>query len=201
MILEYFSSSIDWCEPNMIYSKVIVEYFNSYSSLFISLFGIYGMYYHQKTILLNFTLIPIGITSFYFHATLSKFGQLLDELSIMITFITTIHYINNNIYKFCNCKYITILNIFQLIMMFINPNLNRFIFFTYALIFIKLINRFKLSGENLGISKGLFFVSFLCWLIDYVCYAHLYLHCVWHILIGLTGFYFFKTLEQHQTSL
>lgn len=200
-ITNYFSSTIDWCEKNNETFVIIVEFWNSISSLFISLLGIIGIYYCPNMAILYHTLIPIGISSFYFHATLSLLGQMLDELFIGYSIVLSLHYVNNCVYKFCNPYYLIFINGTQIILLFINPNLNRLILFMYAGYCYKIINHVKnttnidLSVKYITISQYVFLVAIFCWVIDYLCFIQLNLHAVWHVLIGITAIYIFNALQ------
>ena len=81
--LYYQSSEIDWCEENYVYSPYIAEFYNSLSNIiyiflyYIGLYSIKNIYcknYDRKLLSL---LLFTGICSFYFHATLSLFGQII----------------------------------------------------------------------------------------------------------------------------
>jgi len=200
-ITTYFSSTIDWCEPNSEYSIIIIEFWNSISSLIISVLGLVGIYYYPDTAILYHTLIPIGITSFYFHATLSVLGQLLDELFIAYSIVISLHYVNNYIYKICNPYFLILLNGTQIIVLFINPNINRFILFMYAGYCYKIINHIKnttstnLSFKYITMSQYIFIIALTCWVIDYVCFISINLHAIWHILIGISTSYIFNALR------
>lgn len=101
----------DWCEPNYNFSPKIAEFYNTVSKDYCSLtnnnnvsnfcfkfsnvlflvmppilmhlFKPYGKYVHQGIHIVWLMLIVVGISSAYFHATLSLIGQLLDEISIL----------------------------------------------------------------------------------------------------------------------
>lgn len=49
----------------------------------IYLFGPYGRIFNKGIHIIWVMLIIVGVCSAYFHATLSLFGQLLDELAIL----------------------------------------------------------------------------------------------------------------------
>lgn len=200
-ITNYFSSPIDWCEINNENSGIIVEFWNSLSSLFICCLGVVGIYYYPNTAILYHTLIPIGITSFYFHATLSLLGQMLDELFIAYSIVISMHYINNYIYTICNPYYLILINGAQLIVLVINPNLNRIILFMYATYCYKIINHIKnntcndVSFKYITMSQNVFIIAVCCWLIDYICFIPINLHAMWHILIGISASYIFNALR------
>ena len=195
----YMTSSIDWCESNNVYNVNIVEMWNSFSSLFISLFGIIGINNFPETKNLYYTLIPIGVSSFYFHASLSLLGQLLDEFFIMYSIAITSHYINNNIYNFCNKYLLACINFIQIILLFLFPELNRLFLFGYGFYSLIILNHIKNniiheSNNNIVIAENLFFLSVICWLIDFMCVFTFNFHSLWHILIGLTGYHIFFSL-------
>jgi hypothetical protein len=199
-VTNYLSSSIDWCESNFIYNIFIAEFWNSITSLSVSMFGLIGMFFYPKIKMLYFTMIPIGLTSFYFHATLSLLGQLLDEVSIVICIIVAGHYINNNIYKICNKYLMYVINIIQIILMFTFPEYNRLILFMYGFYFWKFLRHVKMTYCEddvyyITLSEILFASSVITWLIDFIfCIKIFNFHALWHILIGFTGYYLFKAI-------
>jgi dihydroceramidase len=196
----YLSSSIDWCEANFEHSTYIIEYWNSYTSLVISTCGVVGIYFHPEAYILYITLVPIGLTSFYFHATLSLIAQVLDELSIVMSLIISLHYINVNIYRFCNTYFLLLVNGAQIVLIVTFPDYNRLILFLYGFYIWNFLRHVKkmLDGKKLFyvfVSEILFFLSVISWIIDYVfCIQAINFHALWHILIGCMGYYIFKAL-------
>ncbi|XP_063226973.1 alkaline ceramidase-like [Bacillus rossius redtenbacheri] len=89
--LQRGSSPIDWCESNYSYSSVIAEFGNTVSNLVFlvlpPLLAVLHRAYASKVQpgirLLWLLFVVVGLSSAYFHATLSLVGQLLDELSIL----------------------------------------------------------------------------------------------------------------------
>ena len=153
------------------------------------------MIHYPKFKILHFTLIPIGITSFYFHSTLSLSGQLLDEFSIILSIVVSVNFMNGY-YQFYNNDILHCINFFQILFIFILPDFNRICLFIYGFMAMKLIvNHVKLNRE-IEISRRLFIFSVFLWIVDYICYFHLYLHSFWHISIGLTSLYLFIGLEK-----
>ena len=201
-ITDYFSSTIDWCEINNENSVLIVEFWNSISSLFISVLGVIGVYYYYpNAAILYHTLIPIGLTSFYFHATLSLFGQILDEFFIAYSIVISLHYINYYVCRICNPYYLILINGTQIIILFVNPTLNRFILFAYAGYCYKIINHIKnnecadLPLKYITIAQKIFMMAVCCWLIDYLCVLPINLHALWHVLIGVSATFIFHALR------
>lgn len=198
---KYFSSTIDWCENNNEHSSVIVEFWNSVSSLFISFLGMVGIYYYPNMAILYHVLIPIGVASFYFHATLSLLGQMLDELFIAYGIVISLHYINKWVHKFCNPYCLILLNGAQILVLFINPNLNRIILFMYAGYCYNIVNHIKmvaptdLSFKYIITSQNIFIIAVCCWIIDYICFIPINLHSFWHIFIGISVSCLFKTIQ------
>ena len=90
----------DWCEKNYIWSIYIAEMCNTISSLNYIFLGVYGLKMYSKLKWyknINYiSLIFIGIGSVIFHSTLSRFGQILDELSILNAIYIGMIMINTN---------------------------------------------------------------------------------------------------------
>ena len=92
--LAYESSPVDWCEDNFTVSGNIAEFTNTISNILLIALPTIALrsklwinYTRHISFGVNFMLylfISVGISSAYFHATLSLFGQWLDEVGIII---------------------------------------------------------------------------------------------------------------------
>ena len=125
----YHSSPMNWCEDKYTHSEYIVEYWNSLSSLCFTLFALLGYFIHRnyKTYNKDFNMVLqwflfglIGLTSFWFHSTLSFAGQFADEFSIIIYLVYTL----KQLYRLSNLLFIFTIFIMSLIswfMPFVSP--------------------------------------------------------------------------------
>eukprot|EP01118_Nematostelium_gracile_P020532 TRINITY_DN997_c0_g1_i2.p1 TRINITY_DN997_c0_g1~~TRINITY_DN997_c0_g1_i2.p1 ORF type:complete len:248 (-),score=34.56 TRINITY_DN997_c0_g1_i2:34-777(-) len=83
------TSSVDWCEPNYVWTHYVAEFWNTTSSLPIFFFGLYGMLKCMKSkaelrYLVSYGLLAVvGLGSVAFHGTLLWQGQMLDELPMV----------------------------------------------------------------------------------------------------------------------
>mmetsp|Transcript_4043 Transcript_4043/g.5395 ORF Transcript_4043/g.5395 Transcript_4043/m.5395 type:complete len:285 (+) Transcript_4043:264-1118(+) len=83
-------SSVDFCEKSYVRSPYVAEFWNSISSLIFVFLGLYGL---VETVKLNarwvypalfLTLALIGIGSTIFHGTMRWWGELWDELPMLL---------------------------------------------------------------------------------------------------------------------
>jgi alkaline ceramidase len=203
--LSYETSKIDWCETNYQKSNYIIEYYNSISNIPYILFYLLG-YYSTRNIdyscKLYKLLLLIGICSFYFHATLSLLGQILDELSILILLSNSIYLLYQDQPKICNI--IKISTILFIPIMCLYPVINIAALMIYGVIICKIVRkRYYAYIEKYGEIRALYYVyitsqvlfvlSFTIWFMDkFLCkkwiFYYLELHAIWHILIGIVGY-------------
>jgi alkaline ceramidase len=183
---------IDWCEPNYVYSQYIAEFWNTISNIIFLIMGFYGIKYCRNNKLpsiylyIFLTYILIGVFSAYFHATLTIYGQLLDEIGIYVTIILGLcSYLNINI--LCIIPFILLL--------FIYPKYNPYMLFVLGFFsaymvltsFSKMNNLQKRFGV---IIVATFLISVFFWVFDRICWynGHIHTHFIFHVTIGLTGF-------------
>jgi len=204
-MFSYQSSSIDWCEQNYVYSNYIVEFWNTITNIFVIILGASGLYlscnfgaynlyndrpaYRYKVYYI--LLIFIGIGSSLFHGTLSIFGQILDEGSIVaFIFFATIceslpHAIISSLIViaiiFCWCQNL----VYTPYLLFLMGSI---IFYLIHKKWKSVINNSNkpLIKEFYSFSVITFFIAFCCWIIDQICVFNLEFHALWHILSGIS---------------
>ena len=195
MGFNYLSSSIDWCENNFVYSSYVAEFWNTLSSVILTLLGLLGMYHTNKIkcnikykILYAF-LTLVGVGSILFHSTLSKFGHVVDELAIILCLLYHISFKSQKSFIISSLLFIIIMFGWHLHFMF-----TPYIIHTLGFIDIYLYyNYFKIRCEYMpqikyifSISIILFASSVVCWVLDNFCFSYIQFHAIWHMLSGLS---------------
>lgn len=212
---EPISSTIDWCEKNCEYSYFIAEFFNSISNLGIMLPPLLGLYMcrnnrlEPRFWLMFLSQVFVGWGSFLFHATLSHWGQFLDEgpmiIEGLVFFYTVVETGSRQKYPFLPF----LLFLYTIVIYFIIYFQFHPIFFqsTYsalllfvgyrALCMLKEVQ----NPKNKQLAHRSIFawsLAMLCWLIDYhACHwierfpfrNFFQLHAWWHILTGIGSYY------------
>ena len=200
-MFSYESSEIDWCEKNYVYSNYIAEFWNTISNipyiliLFISLQTFRFLPCKNNDKLLHSLLLVTGISSAYFHATLSLFAQLLDEFSIILLLTNTLLIIfKNKTTKLCIKTYVCI----HLISMWYFPFINIPVLFGMGFIILyRLRHVLKNFNENSHkkywlYSQYLFFSSVICWISDHILcdtLPFIQFHAIWHLLSAICAYY------------
>lgn len=162
------SSPVNFCEPDLYYMN-LGEFYNTITSFFILLAGIYGIYkltkidknYLKKNLYINeitdstlkiyknhsFNLYSllcfVGIGSIYFHSKLSEFSHWVDIIFISLILLLSDYYLNKIDNKLDKSYYIMLLIVHILSSIFA-PSIH--IFF----LFITGINIKKKLNENLN---------------------------------------------------
>uniref|UniRef100_U5EWL1 Alkaline ceramidase n=1 Tax=Corethrella appendiculata TaxID=1370023 RepID=U5EWL1_9DIPT len=214
--LEYNSSPVDWCENNYVVSSNIAEFVNTISNIFfllgppilIYLFKDYGKFIHPVIHVIWVLLIVVGLSSAYFHATLSLIGQLLDEISILWVFMVTLTFFcprryfpsicNNSRKKFSTAM--GTLSCLCTILSFWKPAINNVALFALVVPALYLMSQELKRVKDkrvyrLGIrSISILFLAILCWVNDRLFCATWsainfpYLHGFWHIFIFIAAY-------------
>lgn len=213
------SSPVDWCEDNYTFSPHIAEFVNTVSNflfllmppLLIKLHQPYSKHVGPGIHVIWLLLIIVGLSSTYFHATLSLLGQLLDEIAILWVVMAGIAMWYPNDWfptSWKNCptgrRKFSILIAFTALIStglgFLQPVVNAFLLFTLAVpTLILLTIELNLEHDLRVISLGkrsifLWGLAMTCWVNDrmfcswWAGVGFPYLHGVWHILIFLASY-------------
>lgn len=205
------SSEIDWCESNYVISNKIAEFWNTISNsvffvvppLLIYLFKQYKYQVSRHVNIVWLLLVFVGIGSTYFHATLSLFGQLLDEIAILYVCLASFAtfmpscYLPVSLTGKNKWKYHTLLFIFGIIatiLSFLRPEFNHLFLFSFIFpalwILVKEVRKSDYDEvKHVGkVSLFLFILGLFCWVVDRNYCKSIkfeYLHGFWHILVCL----------------
>lgn len=214
--LERGSSPVDWCESNYSISPMIAEFVNTFSNVLfflfppvlMHLFQEYSKFFNPAINILWVMLMVVGISSAYFHATLSLVGQLMDELAILWVFMAafamffpkryfpTFLHGNRRLLAF----YSSIISVLSTGFLVMHPAVNAFALMTLAVpalgFLYKELNRVKCARVyRLGLRcAAVSLLAMFCWIMDRMfCDAWLsidfpYMHGVWHILIFIASY-------------
>ena len=83
------TANYDWCESNYAVSRYVAEFFNTISSVPTFTVGVYFLLkarrheYGFRFLLAGVMLALVGIGSVSFHGTLTRAGQILDEVPML----------------------------------------------------------------------------------------------------------------------
>lgn len=186
-MFEKGSSGVDWCESNYTIVSYIAEYFNSWSNvsfLIVPLITI-QLWTNKYIPWWEFLFMGlVGITSFWFHSTLSLVGQLADELSILGLLLLGLDLSNKQ--KFV----IGCLSTFALL---IYPVINPYLLLSFTIPYIWQF-KFLTNLSHLELYcriQVLFGLAVTCWVLDklFCRFVHtLYLHAVWHMLMAVATY-------------
>ena len=176
-------TSVHFCEDKYVRSPWIAEYFNTISSIYYVLVGLYFL----KTRISNLgqSLILVGLGAFALHMTLRVYAQMFDEIAMIILSYDTVCYIKKT------SRYWVI------------PIISGYIvlheYFVYFFVFFAAAQIY-LADLGLKITKGrkkwfiigyitLFLMGTICWLLDqFACYyvKNYQMHAFWHLFTALS---------------
>jgi dihydroceramidase len=186
---------LTFCENKYKNSHFIAEYYNTFSAISYILVGVY-FFCKKKSSTLGLITIILGIGTMVMHSTLQKYGQWVDELSMLMITILVQNRLGffKAIYNLWFYTYITLL-------LYWTYHSNSLIF--ASMFILNLLNIGYLLRNN--ISKNVYLIlyvllmsgSMFCWFIDQVFCDKVnneYLHAIWHVGTALSMFFGFLTL-------
>lgn len=83
------TASVNWCEPDYVYTRHVAEFWNTATSFPIFALAFYGFLvglrqgYEVRVLLPLLFMAVVGVGSMAFHGTLQLWGQALDELAMI----------------------------------------------------------------------------------------------------------------------
>jgi hypothetical protein len=188
---------MDWCEQNNQHINNIIEFYNSFSSLFY-IFVAITIPNDKPFNELKVYVYLIGINSFLYHATLNIYFQITDELAIMLFIYGLINVYLNKFYWSYSRYIITVFS--SLLLLFIYPIFNAFILLIVGIICIVYFNYFEkdLDKFELNMAKIKFITSVIFWVIDKFCINGIHLHFAWHFYSSLAIYWVIKWLLKYK---
>ena len=183
--IRYKSSVVDWCEMNYNTLSFVCEFMNAISSIAYTIHAYYHYYHYTPLVsdkkqiwkLLFMNNMILGLSSFLFHATLSEFGQFLDETCIVIWMSLIAHILN----------VLDFFVVLPVLTFMFRPYFTRFsLFFVGGLYLIKSQKTLQKTPSIQRATKCAFTqfsFAVLCWIIDFLFCPLLpfSLHWIWHI--------------------
>ncbi|NXX75469.1 ACER1 ceramidase, partial [Urocolius indicus] len=218
-IFSYQSAEVDWCETNFKHSKIIAEYYNTvnvttlFSLLLISPLNflvLEGAGMGIVFLCFGLSLLLTGISSTYFHMTLSYVGQLLDELSILWALAAAYAFLYPKIYfpRFIKTRkqfyWLTgIITVICTLMSFVKPALNAYMLncIAFHLLYMTRRELKKCNDKKVhrmaAVMVMWWVLAITSWISDrWLCgfwqaINFPYLHSFWHVLIAISLLYCF----------
>jgi len=178
-------STINWCEKDYVI-PYIAEFWNTASMLPWLVFSIKGLFNTslRSEIRISYllsTLVAIGST--LFHATLSRWGQNLDEIAMIYFGIWGIHIAKP---KFLNSLESVTLGAFCSLFYFF-LSYNSFIILYIIILGTNMFLFFKLNPIKFGPGLLVICLSCILWFIEFlggICTYPVTLHSFWHLGMG-----------------
>eukprot|EP01084_Bolivina_argentea_P311176 538604_1 len=215
------TSNYDWCENNYQVTYYIAEFFNTLSGIPLLMAGLYGLincyrYNYQYKFYWNYiTLMIVGIGTIAFHATLSREGQILDEVPMLwaslsclyVSFTLNQSFNHSNILLIVMCLYGIIATIIYFYVSFLIFIVS-YVLCVAGIIVSTIIQIKRISNGNMiimkyGVYSALFYAGgfFVLWLPEQIlCGNRLFLthetilttlqfHAIFHITSTIGSYY------------
>lgn len=187
-------ATVDWCEPNYQWHPYVAEMGNVISSIALVLSALLV----QITPASMAIRLLIGIGSILFHATLTYWAQLLDELS-MVIYVT---YMITLLYPRLRTKLIVSSALYITWSIILPHDATPWQFYVFQLFFVGMTGSCLLSiiwshnlrvHRNFQLSCVFLVVGYAFWHADHLLcqrYGHYYFHSIWHIFAAISLTFF-----------
>lgn len=195
------SATVDWCEPNYQWHQGVAEMGNALSSIALVVSALVV----QVTPVSMLCRLMIGVGSILFHATLTYYAQLLDELSMVVY----VAYITSILYPTRRYLIATATVIYTIWSVVLPPSATSWQFYVFQVFFVTMTVTSLLSciwqsrrscysatsRSNLRLMCIFLGSGYIAWHADnLLCstYGHFYLHSLWHVLSSISLVYLDK---------
>lgn len=201
-------STIDWCEENYVVSPHIAEWYNTLSSGTLVAVGLFGIQSHRAGDASVFwTLVVVGIGSILFHALLTHWAQMLDEVPMVILLLQLCHMVLPDIPKTIYRAFGTVFCLTMTYTAYHKDEYARFEFFFFQFGYVGVCTLYTLysiwlSGKYLAVRsvffKGglVFLTGWFFWLFEqrfceWIIASHIpvQLHAWWHIFSAIGAYH------------
>ena len=175
-------TSVHFCEDKYVHSHWIAEYFNTISSIFYILVGIYFL--NTRISNLGQSLILVGVGAFVLHMTLRVYAQMLDEISMLVLSCDAVSHIK----KTSRWWSVPLIGLYFALHEYF---VYFFIVFTMTQIYLAHIGLQIARGRKRWFIIGyitFFSIGTACWLLDqFACeYVQEYqMHAFWHMFTSM----------------
>lgn len=186
--------ALTFCENKYDDSEYIAEYYNTISAISYILVGAY--FIRGKHSDLGYLTILLGIGTMIMHSTLRKYGQWMDEISMLLITSLVIH-------KLRNSSVVVLLSEIYMIMVLYSYTHEYsivfvLIFFSNMLSIGYLIKDKVKTNINLVLYVILMGTSMMFWFIDQILCEYIdnnYYHAIWHVGTALSMFFGYLELN------
>lgn len=188
-------SSISFCEEHYIQSEYIAEYYNTISGLTYSLVGLcFWQTSLSKEVV--YSLISLGLSTALFHGTMRYYGQIADELSMLVLSFYLIKEVHEDLpiqgLGFLVSTYFMANDMFSIFfIMFMSLQVYLYLLTDYI---IKETTKWRGDSVKKLVKKKNYatLLGAICWVgdilfCDYISVS--YLHALWHIFTSLALYY------------
>jgi len=216
------TANIDWCEGNYEFTPYVAEFWNTMSSLVISVYGAYGVWWCikfrlEKSVFWGYMcMVLTGLGSAAFHGTLLYECQLSDELpmiygNIFLCYLVFSDHVRSPRLSRVLPVMLTAISVFISVLMFRDPNNPNILQLGYASQVVAIITKSTQIAMRNPKTMRLFIMSMstyglaaVCWMIDrFLCkfIQPFQLHAWWHLLAGYGTFYFILFATSYRLSV
>ena len=192
-------ANVNWCEDDYATWSRTAEFWNTISNVPIIGAGIAALYAsnnRRKVFLVCAALVCVGIGSLWFHATLLRSAQAMDEISMLVLCAAFVASVDHNML----CPAVACLAVaITLYCVWLDEGWLFIVLFALGLVAACAVAWKKCKNHD-GFKKAAvwFGVGFVLWLCDKIwCPAHpaQVLHALWHVFASIAGYHAIHAID------